>query len=613
MKNKKLLLTIICAVSLQCTGGVFAEPAPMIPAAIQSTGGINTHDMDILKQQQIEQIERKDFQNLEKSNKFKDKEKKQTRKEKKQKEKVIKAKAVEYATKGVYIENIQVSPSEILTTEEISDIIEPHTGQNLTFDAIKQIVDEINNLYLEKGYVTARAYVPEQTIDNETLYIELVEGKVGNVTVTNNRWTRDSYIKNRIQGKKGDVFDIVELEEDVLNFNRYTTGVELSANLKPGEETLGTTDIELNAREKIPFHITGIFDNAGRDTIGKLRGGVMLQHDSLFGFRDKLTAGMYASRHSITPFADYNIPVNKYDGRVGFMFSSSNAAIRNGSYSMFNIKSRSYVYSLYFNQPIVRKPYMELSSYSALNYKQATTTFDGYDLYTDKITSAQTGLNFRYDTRKGIWYLNQNVYYAFPIFKDNSNYLKLEGGLVRLHDFGHGIVGQFRANYQWIPQDIVPYIDQYQGGGLSSVRGYSEGLLIGKTGYFVSTELLFPFMPSKIKTKKKEVPFLGKYVKGVVFVDHAGVLPFKGEGPGKDLSYANDFLLSAGLGLRITLPGDLTARLYWGFPMIRNSHEYKHPSSRFHFEMMLTPDFDALVKMRHPKEPKENKKEIKTL
>ena len=60
MKNKKLLLTIICAVSLQCTGGVFAEPAPMIPAAIQSTGGINTHDMDILKQQQIEQIERKD-------------------------------------------------------------------------------------------------------------------------------------------------------------------------------------------------------------------------------------------------------------------------------------------------------------------------------------------------------------------------------------------------------------------------------------------------------------------------------------------------------------------------------------------------------------------------
>lgn len=613
MNSKKLLTTIICAVCIQCTSCVFGEPAPMIPTAIQSTGGINTHDMDILKQQQIEQIERKDLQNLEKSNRFKEKEKKQTRKERKEKEKVIKAKAVEYATKGVYIENIKVSPSEILTTEEISDIIEPHTGQNLTFDAIKKIVDEINNLYLEKGYVTARAYVPEQTIDNETLYIELVEGKIGNVTVTNNKWTRDSYIEDRISGQKGDVFDIVQLEEDVLNFNRYTTGVELSANLKPGEETLGTTDIELHAREKIPFHITGIFDNAGRDTIGKLRGGVMVQHDSLFGFRDKLSAGMYASHHSITPFADYNIPVNKKDGRVGFMFSSSNARIRNGNYSMFNIKSQSYVYSLYFNQPIIRKPYMELASFSALNYKQATTTFDGYDLYTDKITSAQTGLNFRYDTKKGIWYMNQNVYYAFPIFKDNSNYLKLEGGLVRLHDFGHGIVGQFRANYQWIPQDVIPYIDQYQGGGLSSVRGYSEGLLIGKTGYFVSTELLFPFMPSKIKTKKKEVPFLGKYVKGVVFVDHAGVLPFKGEGPGKDLSYANDFLLSAGLGLRVTLPGDLTARLYWGFPMIRNSHEYKHPSSRFHFEMMLTPDFDALVKMRHPKEKDSDKKEIKSL
>lgn len=61
-------------------------------------------------------------------------------------------------------------------------------------------------------------------------------------------------------------------------------------------------------------------DNAGRKTIGELRGGLMLSADSLFKQRDRFAMGSYVSSHSVTPFADYNIPVNKYDGRVGFLF-----------------------------------------------------------------------------------------------------------------------------------------------------------------------------------------------------------------------------------------------------------------------------------------------------
>lgn len=66
----------------------------------------------------------------------------------------------------------------------------------MTFEQVKEIVAKINNLYMEKGFVTARAFVPEQTIEDGTIYIDLLEGKVGEVTVTGNRWTKESYIKN---------------------------------------------------------------------------------------------------------------------------------------------------------------------------------------------------------------------------------------------------------------------------------------------------------------------------------------------------------------------------------------------------------------------------------
>ncbi|HIS37153.1 TPA: ShlB/FhaC/HecB family hemolysin secretion/activation protein [Candidatus Scatousia excrementigallinarum] len=605
MDLKKILLLAIC---LSCISNA-AQAIGEIPAGVMdaagSAGNLNVHDMDRIRDLERRKEQEEDWKELKKRQKEEQKKEQQVDKiEKKQKKNVIKARAEEYATKGVYIDKIRVAPSEILTEDEIENIITPYLGENLSFEQIKEIVAKINNLYMEKGFVTARAFVPEQTIDEGTIYIDLLEGKVGDVTVTGNRWTKESYIKKRISAKPYKLFDIVELEQNVLNFNKYTDGIDLNANLKPGEKRMGTTDIELTAKEKLPFHTSLIFDNAGRSTIGKFRGGVALTHDSLFGYRDKLTLGAYFSAHSNTPFADYNIPVNKKDGRVGFSFSSSYAHIAKGPYEMFNIRSRSYVYSLYFNQPIIRKPYMELSSFSSVDYKQATTSFDGYDLNTDKITSARTGLNLRYDTKRGIWYANQYVSYAMPIFRDNSNYVKLEGGIVRLHDFGHGIVGQFRGNYQAIPKDVVPYIDQFQAGGLSSVRGYSEGLLIGRSGYLLSGELLFPIAPSTIKTKdkKKEVPFLGKYVKGVAFVDHAMVFPFKGDGPGAPGYDANDVLLGIGMGLRVSLPKDITARLYWGFPMIRNSHEPHQQAGRFHFDIVLTPDYDALVKLRKPKQ-----------
>ncbi len=595
MRKRFLYLLIILLLS---GSSVLAEPE-FNPAILNPAGSLNTHDMETLKRFEQEKQEQKDFEKYKENNEQKEQE---IKKKKKIKAKVEKADVSEYATKGVYIENIIISPSFILTEEELKDIIEDYTQTNLTFEQLQEIVNRINKLYLDKGFVTARAYIPEQTIENETVRIELLEGRVGEVTITGNKWTRTKYIKDRINAKEDSIFNVIELERDMTLFNRYNDGVALTGNLNRGAKKLGTTDIELVAHEKSPFHLTALMDNAGRETIGKYRAGLMFQDDSLFGMRDKLTIGAYATRYSVTPFADYNIPVNKKDGRLGFSFSSSNSNIGYGDYKIFNIKSRSQNYSVYFNQPIIRKPYMELSSITSLEYKQATTSFDGEDLYTDKIPSAKTGLNFRYDTKRGIWYVNQSVAYAAPLFQEDINYVKIEGSALRLHDFGHGVVGQLRANYQVIPKDIVPYADQFVAGGLATVRGYSEGLLIGRSGYVISGELLFPLAPrTRVDKKTNETKnFIGNYFKGFVFCDHAMVFPYKGDGLGSEGYNKDDVLLSIGLGTRINLPGDLSLRLSWGFPLMRNKFE-ESTWGRFHIELSLSPDFDAIVRLRKPK------------
>ncbi|MBR1425577.1 ShlB/FhaC/HecB family hemolysin secretion/activation protein [bacterium] len=522
----------------------------------------------------------------------------------------MKAAIDEFGTQGVYVNSIEVSPSEILTQEEINSVIGQYVGRNVYMSDIQAAINGLNNLYAGKGYVTARAYLPEQTVSNGNIKIELIESRIGTITVEHNKYTTDGYILRRLPEKSGQLFDIVSLEKDVLDFNRYHDGVNLSANLKAGTVP-GTTDIELSAAETFPFHLIGMMDNAGRRSTGSLRGGPALIADSLFHHRDQMAMGSYFAGGSISPFFDYSVPVNKKDGRVGFSFSSTFARVKYGPAYLTNLglKSNSYIYSLYYDQPIVRKRGFEFKTYGALNYKRSRTwsridsLLDqfGFPSFhdTDQVTSVDAGFNLRKDTKYGIWYANQMASMAFPIFDSDSSYFKYSGGFLRLHDFSHGVIGQLRGSYQIIPNSkYIPYLDQFQTGGLATVRGYSEGILMGKNGYFFSGELMFPLLPRTITNSEGRVRnFVGNYVKGAVFADTAGVFPWVGQ----DYYHGSYFLTSVGMGLRVQLPGDLSARLYWGFPLINNAYEQHKKYGRFHFELTLEPDIGGLLAKRSTK------------
>ena len=53
-------------------------------------------------------------------------------------------------------------------------------GKNVTFKELQDLIENFNYLYATKGYVTARAFLPPQTIENGVVKINLVEGTVGN-------------------------------------------------------------------------------------------------------------------------------------------------------------------------------------------------------------------------------------------------------------------------------------------------------------------------------------------------------------------------------------------------------------------------------------------------
>lgn len=585
--NMRSILILSIASLFLAFSSYFTVSAQTISSNVfQQLGTVQQQDIDNIQRLEKEKRAIRDYENR----KLEEEKKKQNKKREKAEEP---AKPSELKTKGVYIDKIEIPESEILTKEEIADVVKDYEKTNLTMADIKELVEKLNQLYLDKGYVSARAYLPEQTVEDGLLKVAIMEGKIGQVKIQGNRWTKESHILGQLNLNEGEIFNIQKLEDNILIYNRYNDGIALKGDLNPGEKD-GTTNVDIKAEEIAPFHITAVADNSGRKTIGEYRFGLLAQHDSLFGYRDRLSAGIYANKYSKTPFVDYNIPVNEYDGRIGISFSHNEAEVGHGAYRDFNIESRSQNYSIYYTHPFIRKLHDELNATASYTFKRAVTSFDGEDVTEDKIPELKVGMNYRHDSENGVWYFAQSISYAAPWYQNNIDYWKFEGSATRLHDFGHRILGLFRGNYQYVPQDVIPYTDQLSAGGIGTVRGYSQGLLSAKSGYQLSAEIYFPISPKEFNINIANKSYrIDEYVRPFVFTDYAALYPYKGpNGEGFDNS---DVLLSSGAGLRVQLPHGIVFKVAFGVPLRHNKYETKSGGA-WCLELSYSPDVNKFFR-----------------
>ena len=507
----------------------------------------------------------------------------------------------------VQLTQIEFPESRVFTPEELQQLAAPLLKQPVSITDIKKVVNDITRCYILGDYVTSKAYLPPQEVNNGILKIGLLEGTVGDLKVEGNKWTRISFIKTRLHAKEGDLLKINQLEQDVIKFNNNNT-VKLNIGLTAGKEQ-GETDVVVHAEDPFPIHLGVMTDNAGRYNIGRERFGAMAYTDSFLGLRDKLTLGGYLGSGTRIGFGDYNIPINKYGTKLGFNVSANNIDVVRGPYKPFQIGGNALVYSAYLTHPLIDRPDLNLSTYTSANWKRSTTDFADVRIYETNLFSVTQGFTARKDTEKGIWYTGHYGSAGIKGVGGDENFWKYEGNVTRLHDFGKGIIGQFRVSGQYSPDDLLPWMEQFQIGGISTVRGYSEGLLIGKSGYFASAEIItpLPFLPRKIGSERLGYLRPRDMIKGAVFMDHGMVFPYKGIGGSID---STDMLLSWGLGLRMNLNQNLMARLYWGFGL-KNKNEMDQKMGRLHFEITCMPDFGALLSHRQPKPKKEKKSKKK--
>ena len=193
------------------------------------------------------------------------------------------------------LDKLEIPDSEVLSREELDAISEKYSGKTVAIADLYEAIDEINTLYAKKGYITTRAILPPQKIENNIVKIMLIEGKIGQVFVEGNKKTKTAYIKRSLKVPEGVIPNVNAIRKSIQRFN-LTNRTILQIKMVAGEKPL-TTDFYIVAVEPKKNRNFSIFtDNSGGENSGKYRYGLNYSNINLSGRCDILNLSAMFSR-----------------------------------------------------------------------------------------------------------------------------------------------------------------------------------------------------------------------------------------------------------------------------------------------------------------------------
>ncbi len=479
------------------------------------------------------------------------------------------------------LQQVSFSASKILSADELRSVVAPYVGREVSVDELFALVKDVNALYRERKAVAARAILPPQKIEQGKVRIRLVEGQVGQVRLEGNDTTNDAFIIDRLDAlQPGSLVFLDTLESELFYFNAVND-IELRAVLKPGE-TFGTTDYELQVVEPPRYDNTVFIDNAGREDVGLYRLGFNHVNRSLLGHRDDLSFGGHIAEGTEALYAAYNFPLNDRGTRMGFSADYSEIEIIDGDLEPLDVTGDSINAGVFITHPLQVQRNGITNGYVGYSYKESFTDFDGVNLFSTFVRTVTAGVDIERNDISSSWFARFNATGAPNTWGNTDSFFRVNADFSHIQVVANNGVLLLRARGQWTADELMPSSEQFQVGGMSSVRGYPEGLLIGDEGYFGSIEYTFP-VSEAARLDPTVNPFTERW-RGVLFFDHGAAFPFKGNNEPID---DDDFLTSAGGGVSINLGKRLQARLLVGFPL--SSRDDGEDDPRLHFYIQTQP------------------------
>ncbi|WP_191922937.1 ShlB/FhaC/HecB family hemolysin secretion/activation protein [Pantoea agglomerans] len=399
------------------------------------------------------------------------------------------------------ITQISLQQASLITPDTQKRLVAPYINQCLSLDRINQLVRAISEWYVQRGYITSRAFLTEQNLSHGTLNITVLEGKLEAIHL---QGASARQLNMAFPTRAGRILNLRDIEQGMEQINRLRTTpvqIEIIPSTQPGYSI-----VNLTSTPEFPLTLGLNMDNSGQRStgIGQLSGSLV--GNDLLGVADR----WFVSGGRSSAFSDWRdaqnfqagVSVPYGYGLLDYSYSWSNyhSRFNANSFDWYsngdNISNRlSGSWVLFRNGQIKTGLQVGLNHYVSHNWLNETLLQSS----SRKLTSLQIGFNHTQKIAGGVATLNPMLSRGMPWFDAESDKGKsddfpkaefrkwsVSSSFQRPVTQKMWWLSSFYA--QWSP-DRLYGSERLTIGGENSVRGYKEQYLSGDVGGYLRNEL----------------------------------------------------------------------------------------------------------------------------
>ncbi|MBD2340993.1 ShlB/FhaC/HecB family hemolysin secretion/activation protein [Calothrix sp. FACHB-156] len=406
---------------------------------------------------------------------------------------------------SIFIRKIEVAGNTILNQNEIAAIIKPFEGRSATLKDLREVVNGITQLYIQRGYITSRAILVDQTITDGVVQILIIEGSLEKIEVEGTRSLNPTYIRNRINLGVSKPLKADQLEDQLRLLKADPLFTNIEASLKPGSE-LGKSILTVRVTEANALSGFVGIDNYSPPAVGSERLGGVISYRNLIGIGDELSASYYRSTAGGFNSFDfiYRVPINPMNGTLQLRYAPSDSRIIEPPFSDFNITADSQLYEISYRQPLIRSPGEEFALSLAFTIQDGQTFLEGtptrFSEGPDESGNSKTrvlkfGQDYIKRDRLGAWTARSQFNFGLDVLDatnnaeaaPDANFFSWLGQLQRVQFLGKDNLLIVQADMQFSLNSLLP-AQQFVIGGGQSLRGYRQNARSADSGFRLSIE-----------------------------------------------------------------------------------------------------------------------------
>ena len=462
------------------------------------------------------------------------------------------------------------TPSAILLDYELYNTQKAVQGTPITLEAIKTVLDEVNALYLEKGFELSRALLPEQLVSDGTVTIQLVEATIGKITLENREDLEEEFILGHLASQEGDFISLQELERSIRIYN-LSNKSKLATELAPGEE-FGQTDIFVDVAEPDKVELPSVsINNYANQTSDWRQNAIAITLNNVLG-RDDETALSYSDSSGSTSMSgSFSMPLNHEGTNISVALSNSDTKVVAGSEETVGYRGSAHSFAATLSHPMIFGDDYSLYLSGSVGFSNSDLVQPVTGAMLSKSSVRKYSLTAPYSYNNGTtaisvapsWHL-LNIVTKIPEREKWMQKLDINANASHFLSEKWTLNGRARALYSDARDMINMPSEILSVGGPSSVRAYQPGESSGYQGYFLTGEL----RTDLANWENMSLPSFMPSAQAYVFVDH-----MMAQSQYRVRSRA-DYWSGYGVGLQIpSIFNLLTFDIYWSEPLDGKVHE----------------------------------------